>query len=271
MCSIRATSKPAVGTSTTKHDSRVRLRRGRVRIGDREDRHEVRDGAVADEPFRAGEDVVVAIADGLGPDRPDVRARLGLGQRERDEVFPGREPRQPARVLLERAGEDDRQRRELVDREDQAGRRARPAELLDREADRQQIRVEAAELRRERQRQDVLRGEQLAQVLRELAGPVDLRGPRRDALIGEGADGVSEERLLLGQSVAGLHRLGHRPHRISGTTATTIAISARGTSLASMAAEDAQVSPAASPSVFPSGSRNHAPRAGPILRDVVRS
>ena len=51
-------------------------------------------------------------------------------------------------------------------------------------------------------------GKELAQVLRELARPVDLGRPWRDALIGEGADGVSEERLLLGQSVAGLHRLG---------------------------------------------------------------
>ena len=45
--------------------------------------------------------------------------------------------------------------------------------------------------------------------------PVDVLGPRRDALIGEGADGVAEERLLLGQSVAGLHRLRHRRHRSS--------------------------------------------------------
>ena len=49
-------------------------------------------------------------------------------------------------------------------------------------------------------------GEQLAQVLRELAGPVDLRGARRDSLVGQRADGVAKERLLLGQAVRGLRR-----------------------------------------------------------------
>ena len=44
-------------------------RRLRVRVGDREDRQQVRHGAVADEAFRAREDVVVAVADGPGPDR----------------------------------------------------------------------------------------------------------------------------------------------------------------------------------------------------------
>ena len=39
-----------------------------------------------------------------------------------------------------------------------------------------------------------------AEVLRELAGPVDLGGPRRDPLVGELADGVAQEDLLLGQA-----------------------------------------------------------------------
>ena len=67
---------------------------------------------------------------------------------------------------------------------------------------RQQLAAEPAVLLGERQRQDVLGGQQLAQVLRELAGPVDLGGPRRDALVGEDADGVTQEQLLLGQPIA---------------------------------------------------------------------
>ena len=60
--------------------------------------------------------------------------------------------------------------------------------------------------RGERQRQDVLRGEELAEVSRELAGPVDLGGPRGHALVGQHADRIAEELLLLGQPVRG--RLG---------------------------------------------------------------
>ncbi len=188
----------------------------RVRIGHREDRQQVGYRAVADEALGARDDVVVPVADRPGADRPDVRAGLGLGHGERDEMLARCEPRQPALVLLRRAGHHDRQRRELVHGEDQAGRRARPAELLDRQADGQQVGVEAAVGRRKRQCQDVLRREQRAKVLRELAALIDVLGPRRDSLVGQGADGVAEERLLLGQSVAGLRRLGHRGHRSSG-------------------------------------------------------
>ena len=129
---------------------------------------------------------------------------------------PGRERRQPPGLLLRGAGHQQRQRGQLVDREDQAGRRARPAELLDREADREEVRVQTAECLRKRQRQDVLGGEQLAQVLGKLARPIDLRRAGRDALVGQRADRVTEERLLLRQPVGGRRRLGHRRHRSSG-------------------------------------------------------
>ena len=82
-----------------------------VGVGDREDRDEVGDRAVADEPFRAVDDVVVAVARGRCPDRGDVGAGLGFGQGERDEVLPGRQLRDETRLLLGRAGEKERQRR----------------------------------------------------------------------------------------------------------------------------------------------------------------
>ena len=116
-------------------------------------------------------------------------------------------------LLFVRAGEKERQRRQLLDREDQAGRRAGPAQLLDGETDRQQVRPETAVFLGERQRQDVLRGEELAQVLRELPGLVDLGCPRRHAFLGEGANGVTQEHLLLGQPIRGRRRVGHRWHR----------------------------------------------------------
>ena len=164
---------------------------------------------MADEPLRAVDDVVVAVARGGGPDRGDVRAGLGLGQGEGDELLPGRQPRDEAGLLFVGAGDEERQRGQLLDREDQAGRGTRAAELLDRQADAQQVATETAVFLGERQGQDVLGGQQLAKVLGKLAGLVDLGGPRRDAFVGEGADSVAEERLLLGQPIRGRRRVGH--------------------------------------------------------------
>ena len=68
---------------------------------------------------------------------------------------------------------------------------------------------------RERQGQDVVIGQQPAQVLGELAGAVDLGGTRRDPLVGQHADGVAEHLVLLAEAVGarGAVRGGHRPHR----------------------------------------------------------
>ena len=63
-------------------------------------------------------------------------------------------------------------------------------------------------LDRERQRQDVLRGEELAEVLGELCRPVDLRGPWRDTLVGEDPDRVAKVALRLGEAI------GRRPARL---------------------------------------------------------
>ena len=135
-------------------------------------------------------------------------------------VSPGGEVREPAVLLLVGAGEEERQRAELLDREDQAARRAGAADLLDREADGQQVAAEAAVLRRERQPEDVVGGEELLDVPRELGRPVDLGGPGRDLLVGQHPDRVAEHLLLLGQAVGpgssgGGRGLGHRAHRSS--------------------------------------------------------
>ena len=176
---------------------------------------EVGHRAVGDEPLGAGQDVVVAVADRPRADPGDVRACLCLGQGERDQLLARGKIGEPAGLLLVGADRDQRQRSELVDGQDQPGRRAGPAELFDRETDRQQLATEAAVLGRERQRQDVLRGQQLAEVLGEFAGPIRLGRPRGDTLVGENPDRVAKECLLLGQSVGGLRRFGHRGHRSS--------------------------------------------------------
>ena len=148
------------------------------------------------------------------------RARLGLGQGERDEVLAARQLREPAGLLLVGAREGDRQRAQLLDREDQAGRGARPAELFDREADAQQLPAEAAVLLREREREDVVVGQELAEVLGELGGPVDVGRARGHPLVREHADGVAEHLVLLREAErpGGAVRGGHRAHRTAHRT-----------------------------------------------------
>src|SRR5215213_317021 len=77
----------------------------RLRIGLGEDRVEVRNRGVRDEPLRAVEDVAVAVAARRRPHRSRVGARAGLRQRVRAQPLPRREPRQVALLLLLAAGE----------------------------------------------------------------------------------------------------------------------------------------------------------------------
>ena len=126
------------------------------RVGHREDRDEVGHRTLADEPLRAGEQVVVAIADRLGADRGHVRAGLRLGQGERDELLPGRQSRDPARLLLGAASQQQGQRAELLDGEDEPGRGAGATELFDRQAQAEQLATEPPVLHGERQGQDVV-------------------------------------------------------------------------------------------------------------------
>jgi hypothetical protein len=53
----------------------------------------------------------------------------------------------------------------------------------------------------ERQREQVVGGEQVADILRELAGRVDLGGPQGDPAHREIPDQVTQIKLLLGQAV----------------------------------------------------------------------
>ena len=105
-----------------------------VGIGQGEDGHEVGHRAVADEALGAGD---------AGSRRRRARracgcrhvgAGLGLGDARMRRASSRREVGDPALLLLLGPGEQDRQGAEPLYGQDQAGRRADPADLLDREA-----------------------------------------------------------------------------------------------------------------------------------------
>ena len=128
---------------------------------------------------------VVRIAAGVG-------AGVGLRQAERRRLLAGRAIGQEPLLQLVRAEQLDRQRAELLDHQDQGDGRRRLRELLDRDLQHQRAGPGAAVLLGERQAEDVLLGQQLADVPRVLVGPVDLGGARRDPLGRDLAHEVAE-------------------------------------------------------------------------------
>jgi len=169
-------------------------------IRHREDRDEVGHGPVADEALAAGDDVLLAVTGRPGADPRSVRPGFGLGDGEGDERPAGGEVRDPTRLLLLGAGQEDRQGSQALDGEDEAGGRAGAADLLDGEAGRQEVAPEAAEPLREVGGEDVLGREQLLDVPWELRRPVDLRRPGGDPLVGHLADRVAKRALLVGEA-----------------------------------------------------------------------
>ena len=131
----------------------------------------------------------------------DIRARLGLGEREGDQFPAGGKIGKPAVLLLVGAGEEQRQAGQLLHGEDQSTRGADAADLLDREADGKQVATETAVLLRVRQAQDVVAGEELLDVPRELGRPIDLGSARRDPIVGEHPDRVAQRELVVGKAI----------------------------------------------------------------------
>ena len=155
---------------------------------------------------------------------PGSEPASGSRQRERGRPLARRAARQEALLELLGAVELDRQRAELLDHQDQRGRRARAGDLLDRHVEHQRAGAGAAVLLREREPEQVLLGEQLAQVPRVLGLRVDLRGPRSHALGHDLADRVAEFDLVGGERV----RAGGRGlHAISVATGARALVCAR--------------------------------------------
>ena len=154
----------------------------RLGVGLREHDVEAGDAGIRDEALAAVEDVLVAVEPRLGAHRRRVGARARLGQRVRGEPLSAREPRQEALLLLVRARELDAERAELLDGDDQAGRRADLRELLDRDEHHQRASARAAVLLLEGQAEELVLAEELDHVPRELGLLVDLGRARGDAL-----------------------------------------------------------------------------------------
>ena len=197
LCSNFGTEKPvAVLLDDEGRDALV------LAIGHGEDDVEVGDAGVRDPVLGAVDDparrrpgrALVRSADG-------VRARIGLREREGGRPLAARALRQESLLQLVGAEELDRQGAELLDHQDQGDRRRRLGQLLDGHLQHQRAGAGAAVLGVERQTEDVLVGEQLAQVLRVLVLLVDLGRARRDLLLGDLANEVAEVLLLLGDVV----------------------------------------------------------------------
>ncbi len=150
----------------------------RLAVRDREDDVEVGDAEVRDPVLGAVDDPLVAVAARGGDHAAGVGARLGLGQREGGRPLAARAARQEALLELVGAEQPDRERAELLHHQDQRGRGAGLGDLLDRHVEHQRPGAGAAVLLLERQAEQVLLGEQLAQIPRVLGLGVDLGGPR---------------------------------------------------------------------------------------------
>jgi len=172
-----------------------------VAIGDREHAVEVGDAEVRDPVLGAVDHPLVAVTDRARDHPARIRARLGLRQRERRRPLAGRTAGQEPVLELAGAEQLDRQRPELLDHQDQCCRRARLGDLLDRHVEHQRAGARAAVLELERQPEDVLLGQQLAQIMWVLRPLVDLRRPGRDPLPRDLTDRVPEIEVLLRERV----------------------------------------------------------------------
>ena len=172
-------------------------------VGLREDDVEVGDAGVRDPVLLAVDDPLVAgvASNGARAQRGRIGSGLRLGQRERRAPLAAGAAREEALLLLVAAEELDRQRAELLDHEDERRGRARLGDLLDRHLQHERAGSGAAVLLLERQAEDVVLGEQLADVRRVLRRAIDLGGARSDPLLREPADHVAKIGQLLGDVI----------------------------------------------------------------------
>ena len=198
--SSRATSKPGVSDSTTNAEMPEWPALG---IGLREDRVHVRHRGVGDEALRAVEDVLVAVPASGRSHRGGVRARACLGERIGGEPLARGETGQEALLLLVAARELDRERAELLHREDQPARRADLRDLLDRDQREQRPRARSPVLLVEEEPEDAVLAEELDDVPGELVRRVDLGRARCDSLPRDRPHEVADLELVVGQLLPG--------------------------------------------------------------------
>ena len=185
------------GTVGLDHERRDPARVPGRRVGHGEHDVEVGDPQVRDPVLGPVDRPLVAVERGLGQHSARIRAGIGLRERERRAPLARGAPGQEA--LLELVGPEqlDRECAELLDHQDQRRRGACLGDLLDGDVQHQRAGAGAAVLGLERQAEDVLLGQKLAQVVWILGHLVDLGRARGDLFPGDLADGVPEVEVLL--------------------------------------------------------------------------
>src|SRR5581483_342022 len=168
------------------HERAHAARAGRAPVGAREEEERARMARVRDPLLRAGDAPAVAVRLGARPQSPRVRARLGLGERERTEVLAACERRHEARLLLVGAEREQRQRgRARVHRNRDADACVRARELLEDEHVRQEVGAGAAVLLRHARPHEAELRELTEELAREATLAVPLGGMRLDLVAGE--------------------------------------------------------------------------------------
>ena len=120
-------------------------------------------------------------------------------------MLAGGEPRQEALLLLLGARELDRERAELLHREDQPARRADLRDLLDGHQREQRPRARSPVLLVEEEPEDAVLAKELDDVPGELVRRVDLGCARRDALARDRPHEIADLELVVAQLLPG-HR-----------------------------------------------------------------
>src|SRR5262249_16191815 len=128
-----------------------------------------------------------------------IGARAWLGEGVGGEPFAGGELGDPLVLLLFGACEENGQRAKLLDAEDQGGGGVGLGQLLNRQEDGKLTGSEAAVLLGKGHGQDILLGEELLHVPRELTSGVYLGSARGNTLLGNLANHVQQHFLFGGQ------------------------------------------------------------------------
>ncbi len=144
---------------------------------------------------------MVTVADGLGLHARRVGSGVRLAQAVREHRVALGQRAQVLRLQLLGAGEDHRQRAELVDRRYERGRAADAGDLLDDDDGRQRIGAGTAVGLRYVDGVQVVGDQRVERLLGEAGLLVHRGGERRDFRLGERAHRLAEHVVLLGRPV----------------------------------------------------------------------
>ena len=172
----------------------------RRRVGLREDERVVGDRRVRDPVLLAVQDVDVALAARGRAHRRDVRAGARLGQPEAGELLALRLRRRASAASAPRCRTQQRERVQPdVDRDQRPERRLAALDLLAGERLGDEVEPGAAVLLGDHDAEDPELGHALDQLEVELVVDVVLDRDREDPLVDEGADGLLDQALLVGE------------------------------------------------------------------------